>query len=373
MRSTPLAVLATCAGLLTVAADARAQGCETGAIAGIVRSDTGATIVGVQLTAPDVPPVMTDSAGRFQIPRACAGPVMLTARKLGFGAATVEVMVPPGGELRVEVTLFPAAQQLAAVQVRARETPGATRLRDFYLRKQRFPGHFLTREDLEPFDNSRFTDVLRARVPGVQVSQGSGAIRSRLRIRGQRCAPMVWLDGMATPAGEFDLDVLQPSTIAAVEVYSGPATIPAQFRTPFGRDACGGVIVIWSRIGRDQWDEPRQPDREVADAGRHLPIYRPEEVDSVARVDTTAMITPIYPDSLHAFRVEGAAVAELIVDTTGFPVAGSVRILSASAPAFGTAVVRAISFSRFIPARMGGRAVRQRMELPFEFTMDPRS
>ena len=184
---------------------------------------------------------------------------------------------------------------------------------------------------------------------------------------------MVWIDGMSTPAGEYDVDVLQTSGIAAVEVYSGPATIPAQFRTPFGRDGCGGVIVVWTRVGPDQWDVPRRRDLPTEDAAPELPIFRADEVDEVAAVDSARMTWPAYPDSLFAFGIEGDAVAEFVVDTSGRPVLGTVKVQSATAPAFGVAVVRAVMVSRFLPARKDDRPVRQVMTLPFRFTVDPES
>lgn len=372
MRTASLVLLTTGACLLVVAPAAAAQGCATtGIITGIATSEAGGAIPGVELSAPGAPPVTSDSAGRFRIPAACAGPTLLSARRIGYTATTWNVMVPSGGSLRVDITLVPVAHTLEPVMVRARETPGAVRLRDFYTRRQRNPGYFLTREDLEPYDHGVLSDALRSRVPGVQVASSSGLVRSRIRLRGQRCAPMVWLDGMSTPAGEFDLDALQPSSLMGIEIYSGPATTPAEFRTPFGRDACGGVIVVWSRVGPDQWDVPRaRRNRDAADPSPELPIYRASEVDTPARIDSASMPSPMYPDSLYVFAVEGSALAEFVVDTTGRPVVGTAKIVSATSPAFGEAVLRAVAFARFHPARKADRPVRQVMQIPFEFSLD---
>jgi TonB family protein len=142
-----------------------------------------------------------------------------------------------------------------------------------------------------------------------------------------------------------------------------------EFRTPFGRDGCGGAIVVWTRIGPDEWDDRREPEKE--DVQRHLPIYAVEEVDVPAALDSTAMVAPVYPDSARAFDLEGAAVVEFVVDTTGRPVYSSIRAVSANDPQFGAAAERAVAFSRFVPARKAGQAVRQRMSLTFRFTTDP--
>lgn len=373
MRPTSLLVPAALAAALVggLPATARAQGtCTvTGGISGTVRADEAGPLAGVEFAVGGVR-FTSDSAGRFAASGICAGAEVLTARRLGFQAASWPVTISGGSTLRLDLTLTPMAQEMAPVVVRAR-AGSARRLRDFYVRRQRSPGRFLTREDLEPFDNRRVTDVLRSRVPGVRVVTGSGAIRNSVRLRNQRCAPMVWLDGMSTPAGEFDIDVLETSGIAGIEIYAGPATIPAEFRTPFGRDGCGGAIVVWTRIGHDEWDSRREPADE--DVQQHLPIYSAEEVDAPAAVDSAEMMAPTYPDSARAFDLEGAAVVEFVVDTTGKPVYSSIRAVSASDPAFGAAAVRAVAFSRFIPARRNGQAVRQRMTLSYRFTTDPES
>ena len=350
-----------------------AQVCaSTGAIAGTVRNGDGAPIPRVELSTSRSVAASSDSVGHFRLTGVCAGTGVLRARRIGFKAEELPVDVTAGETLRMEIVLEAVPLDLAPLVIAARPTPMTLRLRDFYNRRQRNAGHFFTREDLEPFDNRQLSDAMRARVPGARIV--SNALGSRIRLRSQRCAPMVWLDGMSTPAGEFDIDVLQTSSIAAMEVYSGPATIPAEFRTPFGRDACGGAIVIWTRVGPDQWDVPRarpaaRAESEVATA---LPIYNATEVDEQAQVDSAAIVQPAYPDSLLAFAVEGDVVAEFVVDTTGHPLSGTIRIISTTARSFGESVLRAIQSSRFLPARKDDRPVRQIMTLPFRFTTDPR-
>lgn len=363
----PAAVAAAIVGLAT---SAGAQACAAaGSVSGTVRADEAGPLAGVEFAVAGVR-FTSDSVGRFRATGICAGPEVLTARRLGYQAASWPVMVQAGTTLELDLVLTPMAQEIAPVVVRAR-AGGAYRLREFYMRRQRTAGHFLTREDLEPFENRRVTDALRARIPSVRIVHSSGPIRNAVRLRNQRCAPMVWLDGMSTPAGEFDLDVLETSGIAGIEVYAGPATIPVEFRTPFGRDGCGGAIVVWTRIGPDEWDDRREIGDE--DVQQHLPIYAAEEVDIPAAVDTAEMMPAVYPDSARAFDLEGAAVVEFVVDTTGRPVYSSIRAVSASEPAFGAAAVRAVAFSRFVPARKNGQAVRQRMTLPFRFTTAPES
>lgn len=261
------------------------------------------------------------------------------------------------------------AQPMEPVVVTAAAT-GPSWLRGFYHRRQVTGGRFLTREDLQPYDHTSTSNMLSSRIPSVQLS-GSQPGRTRLRLRGQRCAPMVWLDGASTPAAEFDLDVIPVSTVAAIEVYASGSNAPAEFRTPFGRDACGGVIVVWSRMWPEPGDDPEEG-LVLQGHGPVVPVYRADEVDEPAHVDSAQLVKPAYPDSLHAFGIEGSVLATFVVDTTGAPVQGTIEVLSATSPAFATAVRIAIAGSRFTPARKGGRLVRQALVVPYRFTVKRR-
>jgi hypothetical protein len=69
----------------------------------------------------------------------------------------------------------------------------------------------------------------------------SGRVGNTLRIRG--CPPLVWIDGVRIPNTQID-EVVTPSDVAAVEIYSSFAGIPAQY---FDRSATCGTILVWSR------------------------------------------------------------------------------------------------------------------------------
>lgn len=346
-------------------ASARAQDApQRGTIMGVVRDTSGAPIAYAEVTG-TAGRVLTDSLGGFVLRDTPAGRAGLQVRRIGYRAASWMGTLRVGETLAAELTLVPIARELQAVVV---DAPGgnARQMRGFYLRRQRsYGGHFLTREQIAPYDESRMSDLLRARVPGVSVSS-AGTGRTRLRLRSQRCAPMVYIDGASTPAAEFDVDVIQPFTVAAIEVYAGVATIPAEFRTSFGRDNCGGAIVIWSRLGTVD-DEPGAEQVARAPAGPPMAVYHADEVDEPAAIDTANLVQPAYPDSLRAFAVAGEVVARFVVDTDGAPVAGTVEILSATHDVLTEAVRRAIALSLFVPARRNGQAVRQVMVVPFQF------
>ncbi|MBA3889239.1 MAG: carboxypeptidase regulatory-like domain-containing protein [Gemmatimonadaceae bacterium] len=336
----------------------------TGAIQGVVRDTAGTPVAYAEITGTSGR-VLSDSVGRFRLAALPAGAAVLQLRRIGYRATSWVGTVKAGETVPAEFALVPIARDLQAVVIAAPHTFNSRQMRGFYTRRQRYGGHFLTRADIAPHDNSQMTDLLRARIPGVSVS-GSGLGGTRLRLRGQRCAPMVWIDGASTPAGEFDVDIIQPFTVAAIEVYPSVASVPAEFRTSMGRDNCGGTIVIWSRLGPHDDTVTSGP---VAGAsGPPIPVFHADEVDEPAAVDTATLVNPVYPDSLRAFSVPGAVVAQFVVDTTGAPVAGTITILSATHDLFAGAVTRAIAVSLFVPGRRNGQAVRQVLVVPFQFT-----
>jgi len=78
---------------------------------------------------------------------------------------------------------------------------------------------------------------------------------------------------------------------------------------------------------------------------------------------------PRYPSDLRQAGVQGRVVAAFIVDTTGRPEADSFRTLKSPDPAFTEAVKRAVLASRFRPGEIAGIRVRQRVIVPFDFSI----
>jgi TonB family protein len=78
---------------------------------------------------------------------------------------------------------------------------------------------------------------------------------------------------------------------------------------------------------------------------------------------------PVYPPSLRDARVEGEVVAQIVVDTSGRMMPGSFKVLRSTDTLFTKAVRDALDEMRFVPAEVGGRKVRQLLELPFQFQL----
>jgi periplasmic protein TonB len=81
-------------------------------------------------------------------------------------------------------------------------------------------------------------------------------------------------------------------------------------------------------------------------------------------------VAPSYPEMLKSSGVEGDALVQFIVDTTGRAELGSFKVLRASHEAFGQAVRSALPRMRFLPAEIGGRKVRMLVQQPFGFALN---
>jgi periplasmic protein TonB len=79
---------------------------------------------------------------------------------------------------------------------------------------------------------------------------------------------------------------------------------------------------------------------------------------------------PAYPEMLKSSGVEGEALVQFVVDTTGRAETGSFKVLRASHEAFGQAVRAALPRMRFLPAEIGGRKVRMLVQQPFAFALN---
>lgn len=78
---------------------------------------------------------------------------------------------------------------------------------------------------------------------------------------------------------------------------------------------------------------------------------------------------PVYPDLLRQAGIEGKVVLEAVVDTTGRVLSQSVAIVTASNPGFIAPARQALLATLFRPAMVGGKPVRMRVRIPYEFAI----
>ena len=80
---------------------------------------------------------------------------------------------------------------------------------------------------------------------------------------------------------------------------------------------------------------------------------------------------PRYPDTLRGAGITGRVVLQFVVDTSGRAEAAGVEVIEAPRREFSDAVRAALPRFRFSPGEVGGRAVRTRVQLPFDFALRP--
>ena len=343
----------------------------TGGVDGTVRDPTGAGISDAQVSISGMlGRAATRADGSFGLGGVLVGEKMLIARRIGFRADSVAVTVTPGGTAEISITLEPLPQQMASVIVDGGRVRPTGRLRSFHERRERGVGHFFTADDIDRRDPRLVTDLLRT-LPGVRISQQAG--QSVVTFRGQRCPPLIWVDGAPATAGYLDPDIFQPSSLAGIEVYFGIAQVPAELMWIRGKGSCG-VIAVWTRMPepRAKVAERKVTAQDLANLVASLRLYTAAQVEVPAVVDTANPIVPVYPDSLLRSGVGGRVVVEFVVDTAGMPDMDTFGAVVSTDRLFTESVQRALTPARFIPAMVAGRRVRQLVQLPFTFSIPAR-
>ena len=193
----------------------------------------------------------TDGDGRFSLDDLAPGEHEVVFTHLGYVQRSESIGVQGGRATRVQVVLAVDAIPLSPIEVTVDTRDRHLLSIGFYQREEDGWGDFLDREDIEYWNPERLTVAL-TRFPGVTIipnpqmpSRGFLAFRRM----GTECIPTVYLDGIRiggdrSPAG-ID-DILNPMSVAGVEVYRGTGGIPAQYS---GTGASCGVVLIWLRRG----------------------------------------------------------------------------------------------------------------------------
>lgn len=344
-----------------------------GSVSGRVVDSLGGAISEARVTIEgSAAATTTDAAGAFRFQRVAGRRATLNVRRLGYRPRSVEVdaQSPAATEIEIRMIAVPEVLPTVEVRTRPREVYDA-RLAGFNARRVRRVGHFITRDQLDRHDSPRFADALRT-IPGVVVRplRGSGGGRT-ISIRGN-CSPLVFFDGFPAAAGPVDLDMIDLASVEGIEVYSGIATVPPEFRSIQGTERCG-VIAIWSRPYRPRprrlaEARPGELDRAVASAA----VYTAAQVDEPA-ILAPGTVEPAYPDSLWQAGISGRVVAQFIVGPDGRIEQGTFSVASTTHRYFSAAVRSALESSIFRPAALAGRRVRQLVQVPFEFEFSDRS
>ncbi|MGH7678764.1 MAG: TonB family protein [Gemmatimonadaceae bacterium] len=98
-------------------------------------------------------------------------------------------------------------------------------------------------------------------------------------------------------------------------------------------------------------------------------VYRPHFVERqvLPRADNPR---PVYPPSLRAAMVEGSVVVQFVVDTTGRVEPQSISILHSTHEQFSHSARQWLTRTRYAPAEIRGRPVRQLVQQEVAFTLE---
>ena len=335
-----------------------------GIVAGLVSDSVGVGIAGANVSLLGISgQLYSNEEGLFRMQGVPSGDQRLVARRIGFRPETLSVSVPADRGLEVHVRLRPAALQIAPVVIAAR--PGYTgRMRGFFERRDRGNGHFFTAEDIERRRPRAVSDLLRT-LPGTRINQASG--QNVITFRGMRCPPLIWIDGAPASAAYLDPDMFSVNSLAGIEVYPGPATVPAELMWVRGKASCG-AIALWTKVPEPRGKtSPKVSAETLAELIESLRLYTSDGVDTPAAADSAHPVRPAYPDSLFRAAIGGRVIVEFVVDINGKADMGTFGAVLSTNGRFTEAVRQAVTAARFTPAWLGGRRVRQLMQLPFTF------
>ena len=266
-RRTPrwMALAALLAGsALGGTASAAVAQAPTGAVTGRVsdpRSAQGLSGAAVEIRGTQLN-TTTAADGVYRITGVPAGPQVVQVRRIGYSAASQQVTVVAGQEIRVDFDLEASAYSLEQIVVTG--TAGGA--------ERRTLGNSVATIDavsaLERSAAPNLTTLLNARTPGAIITNGSGRIGAgpTIQIRGRSTLslssePIVYIDGVRVnndvnqgPLGGFlgaqnagvasRLNDLNPDDIESIEVIRGPAAA-----TIYGTESANGVIQVITKKG----------------------------------------------------------------------------------------------------------------------------
>ena len=219
-----------------------------GAIDGIV-TDTnlvplaGATIslLGSSITT------KTGENGRFRIVALPPGEYVVLARRLGYASGSVTLHVERGDTLRPSFSLQPVPTELDTV--RASAVYATTRLGEFEERRSRKIGHFVTADEIYKRNPVHIADMLQS-VLSVNIVADRIGRRKAFTTRDipgkPPCPFQIFVDGQIFDESGDLSNAPPPGDVAGIEIYSGPATIPLEYKR---HDTMCGIILIWTKIG----------------------------------------------------------------------------------------------------------------------------
>ncbi|MEZ4457151.1 MAG: carboxypeptidase regulatory-like domain-containing protein [Gemmatimonadales bacterium] len=207
-----------------------------------------------------------DASGKGVVAGLPEGHHLLEVKALGFEAQQRVVEVSRRDTTTVALALAPSAQMLTTLEVAA-DAPRRVHpmMAGFEERRKEGLGHYFTLEQLQSRPQSTVSDVVRMS-PGIRLvprpspCNGYAAAGSRTQSGLPRycqgvpmldaCYFAVFVDGMNIWNARLsepppDLNEFRVDDLEGIEVYAGPAQLPAQYHLS-GADC--GAVLIWHRV-----------------------------------------------------------------------------------------------------------------------------
>ncbi len=237
--------IAAVLGTLGVAEGAVAQG--VGSLLGTVRDlETGRPVVSASVAVEGTRiAATTDGSGRFQLLNLSPGIHVLRITGPGYATLKEQIQISAG-----EMSVAQFGLPMLAVMIEHLVVTGQRA-------DEREAG--VVADPSEVRAGATLADVIERMLPGVEVVRGSGQVGAgtRIRLRGptgiEPTPPLVIVDGMqveyagsslgAGPVGPSVFDLIDPATVAKIEVLRGADA------AAYGTGALGGVILITTRRG----------------------------------------------------------------------------------------------------------------------------
>lgn len=153
-----------------------------------------------------------------------------------------------------------------------------------------------------------------------------------------------------TPPKPVDMSTIWNGSQTTIDVSTGPTIVDVDGTLGHGGVDRGNPIGhgVPGLPGGGTWDAS-QVDRAPAITGR---------ADE-----------PRYPSPLRSAGIEGHTVIQFVVDTLGRAEVAGVTVVETTDPRFADAVREVLPRYRFTPGEAGGRKVRTRVQIPFNFTL----
>ena len=211
----------------------------SGRVTGYLRDSSGVGIANAEVLGVGfVQSARSDSTGAFTLRDVPAGTQSLLVRALGFTPLRlfVDVMSEPADP--IEVRMLRPPPTLSVMTIRERRS-----FAGFEIRRKRGAGVFIDEETILRRKPWVVGDLLTF-LPGVRVRPDSAfGKRFETRFGLRSCEPTVYVNGREMFNKSRDLDAyVDVKKIRAVEVYSVPGEVPAEFLA----NLLCGAVVIWT-------------------------------------------------------------------------------------------------------------------------------